>query len=576
MTMWTFPSRFVDKIPFVLLKKNSILVILMLIMLLPAYGQRRVRIEHSDYTEGGRIDGQRYFKVKGNVYFIQDNTNIWCDSAFLYRKENRLEAYGHIRIFDAIDSVNITSDRLEYDGDSQFANLRDNVVYKEDSVVLYTDYLDYDLFSKSAVYFNGGKINDGENILTSKQGYYNAAGKSMSFKTDVELINPENTLRADSLFYDMVTKVAHTIGPTEIISSDGTVLQSEKGGNFNMRVNKTTITAGEIETESYILRGDELYYDRDKGTNSAAGNVYMFSKKDDIIITGQTADNDEAQGITKIYGKPLMKKLFQEDTLYLSADTLVSIDDSLDVNKKLLAYHNVRIYRQDLQGKADSLYYALSDSTLFLFNDPVLWSEGNQIEADSMHIVFRNNQIYTLNLQLNSFMVLKDSMDHFNQLKGKNMVGYFKDNKIERLNVDGNSECIFFALDEETQSLTGVNKILCSSMVIRFVDNKADNMSFYTNPEATFIPPHELQEPDTRLKGFVWREDERPTLENLLNTVLMDEKGLELEDAGLEMNDTGLELEDTDLELEETDRPPKDRPVKMVPGRRTGQLDPDN
>jgi len=550
VTIWTFQVKFVLDNLEELNKKYFILIILVAAMLSPAFSQRRVRIEHSDYTEGGRQDGQRYFKVKGNVYFIQDNTNIWCDSAFLYRKDNRLEAFGHIRIFDTIDSVTITSNRLNYDGNSQFAKLRDNVIYKEDSVSLYTDFLDYDLFTKSAVFFNGGKINDGENILTSEKGYYNASGKSMSFKTDVELINPENTLRTDSLYYDMVTKLARTIGPTEIVSSDGTILQSDMGGDFNMRINKTTIMAGEIETESYILRGDELYYDRDKGTNSAAGNVYMFSKDDDIIITGQMADNDEVNGITKIYGKPLLKKLFQEDTLYLTADTLVSIDDSLDVNKKLLAYHNVRIYRQDLQGKADSLIYALSDSVLFLFNDPVLWSEGNQIEADSINILFKNNQIHTLNLQFNSFMVLKDSMDNFNQLKGKNMTGYFLDNKISRLNVDGNSECIFFALDEEDQSLTGVNKILCSSMVIRFVDNKADNMSFYTNPEATFIPPHELQEPDTRLKGFAWRENERPTLENIMASEPEPE---------INENDTGDEAEGDSV------GPPKPNAEKTIP-----------
>lgn len=550
MTIWTFQIKFVHNIHKELNKKYFILVILMAAMLSPAFSQRRVRIEHSDYTEGGRKDGQRYFKVKGNVYFIQESTNIWCDSAFLYRKDNKLEAFGHIRIFDTIDSVTITSNRLEYDGDSQFANLRDNVIYKEDSVSLYTDFLDYDLFSKSAVFFNGGKINDGENILTSKKGYYNASGKSMSFKTDVELINPENTLRTDSLYYDMITKLARTIGPTQIISSDGTILQSEMGGDFNMRINKTTIMAGEIETESYILRGDELYYDRDKGTNSAAGNVYMFAKDDDIIITGQMADNDEANGITKIYGQPLLKKLFQEDTLYLTADTLISIDDSLDVNKKLLAYHNVRIYREDLQGKADSLIYALSDSVLFLFDDPVLWSEGNQIEADSINILFKNNQIHTLNLQFNSFMVLKDSMDNFNQLKGKNMTGNFLDNKINSLNVDGNSECIFYALDEEDQSLTGVNKILCSSMVIRFVDNKADNMSFYTNPEATFIPPHELQEPDTRLKGFAWREDERPTLENILTPPAEPE---------INESDIGDEAEGDSM------GPPKPKTEKTIP-----------
>jgi len=530
-----------------LFQKYLIILFLSIILLPPAYSQRRVRIEHSDYTEGGRIDGQRYFKVVGNVYFIQDATNIWCDSALLYRRDNRLEAFGHIRIFDSIDSVNITSKRLEYDGDSQFANLRGNVIYKEDSLTLYTDFLDYDIYTKSADYFNGGKIIDGENVLTSRKMYYDATGKSMSFKTNVVLVNPENTLKADSLYYDMITKIAVTIGPTEIISSDGTVLNSEEGGEFMMKANKTTITEGEIETESYILRGDKLFYDREKGANSAIGHIYMFSKENDIIITGE-ADNDKYTGITTIYGKPLLKKLFQQDTLFLSADTLVSIDDSLNVNKKLLAYHNVRFYRTDIQGKADSLMYALSDSILYLYNDPVLWSGPNQIEADSINIVFRNNQINTLNLHINSFMVLQDTLKNFNQLKGKNMTGFFVDNKIVRLNVDGNSECIFFALDEKDNSLTGVNKILCSSMVIHFVDNRADNMSFYVKPEATFIPPHELEEPDTRLKGFNWREDERPSLFNILNATTPRTKTQGLEEGKIKAN--AIQVPDSSNEKE--------------------------
>jgi lipopolysaccharide export system protein LptA len=519
-----------------LFKKYLILSLLSIILLSPAFSQRRVRIEHSDYTEGGRIDGQRYFKVVGNVYFIQETTNIWCDSALLYRRDNRLEAFGHIRIFDDLDSVNITSKRLEYDGDSQFANLRENVIYREDSLTLYTNFLDYDIYTKSANYFNGGKIIDGNNVLTSRKGYYDATGKSMSFKTNVVLVNPENTLKADSLYYDMVTKIAWTFGPTEIISSDSTVLNTEVGGEFMMNANRTTINAGEIETETYILRGDKLYYDRAKKTNSATGHIYMFSKENDIIITGDAADNDEYSGVTTIYGKPLLKKVFQQDTLYLSADTLVSIDDSLEVNKKLLAYHNVRFYRTDMQGKADSLMYALSDSILYLFNDPVLWSGPNQIEADSINILFRNNQIYTLNMNFNSFMILQDTVQNFNQLKGKNMIGYFSNNKIVRLDVDGNSECIFFALDEDDNSLTGVNKILCSSMVVRFVNNHADNMSFYVNPEATFIPPHELEEPDTRLKGFIWREDERPSLFDILNAIppLMKLEGSEKDKIGAE------------------------------------------
>ncbi len=495
------------------------LLLFVFLFSIPAIGQRKVQLENADEYEGGRKDGKRYNKFMGNVHFIQGSTEIWCDSAFFYKRENKLEAFGHVRIFDMIDSVNITAKRLEYDGDSKFANLRENVIYREDSILLTTDFLDYDIFTRSAIYFNGGRINDGENILTSRKGYYNASAKTMAFKRDVVLENPENTLKTDSLYYDMTTKIAITIGPTDIISSDGSAVHTDKGGEFNMRVNRTTITSGVIETASYILKGDELFYDRGNGSNSARGNVYMYSKEDNIIITGEAADNFEKEGITRIFGNPLMKKIFEQDTLYLSADTLISIDDSLDVNKRMLAFHNVNFFRYDLQGKSDSLAYILIDSVLHLYKDPVLWSEGNQIEADSIYIVFRNNQISTLNLIDNSFMILQDSVANFNQLKGKIMTGFFKNNDIQRLEVLGNSESLFYALDEKDNSLVGINKTLCSNMTIRFSDNRATDISFYIDVESTFIPPHEMEEPDTRLKGFNWRAEERPELIELLNPV---------------------------------------------------------
>ena len=493
---------------------------LLVILLMPAFaalGQRKIQLVNADEFEGGRKDGKRYNKFIGNVNFIQGSTEIWCDSAFLYKRENSLDAFGHVKIFDSVDSVTIHSDILEYDGESRIANIRENVVYREDSIILTTDFLDYNLYDRSAYYFNGGTLNDGENTLTSNRMFYNSTARTMAFKTDVVLVNPENTLKADSLFYDMVTKIATTIGPTDIISSDGSTVHSEEGGIFNMQVNRTVIAAGEIETESYIVRGDELFYNTGTGSNSARGNVFMFSKEDNIFITGDAADNFEDEGITRVFGNPVMKKVFEGDTLYLTADTLVSIDDSVAANKRLLAFHNVKFFRFDLKGKSDSLAYFLSDSLLYLYDDPVIWSEGNQIEADSIYIVFENEQISTLNLIENAFMIMLDTVKNFNQLKGRSMTGHFENNDIERLEVIGNSESLFYALKEEDNSLVGINRTLCSNMIIRFKENRASDISFYIDVESTFIPPHEIKEPDTRLKGFIWRESEKPILSEMLN-----------------------------------------------------------
>jgi lipopolysaccharide export system protein LptA len=493
-------------------------MILVLVIVTPhdLFSQKKVKLLSSEFVEGGKKNGNKYNMVRGSVHFIQGSTEIFCDSAFFYKKLNSIEAFGHIRIFDTIDSTNITSDRLIYSGNSKFAQLRDNVVYRDDSIVLYTNFLDYNLTNKSAHYFNNGKIINGQNVLTSAIGYYDTQTKSMTFYKKVVLDNPENKLKSDTLLYNMTTEIARTYGPSTITSSDGTTVFSEKGGEFLMRSKQTTIESGTIETESYILKGRKLYYDQIKKINRAEGNIYMYSKREDIIITGDHAENYEGKGITRIWGNPVMRKVFLVDTLYLAADTLVSVDLKNDNDKHLLAYHHVRFYRFDMQGIADSIFYKMSDSVLFLYNDPVLWTGKNQIEGDTVGLTFKNNQIYQMNLVDNSFIILTDTVGNYNQLKGKKMTASFTNNVIRQLDVFGNSECLFHALDEKDNSLTGINRIICSNMTIRFVNNKADNMSFYKNPDASFIPPKELKEPDHRLSGFNWREKDRPTLKSVL------------------------------------------------------------
>jgi hypothetical protein len=60
-----------------------------------------------------------------------------------------------------------------------------------------------------------------------------------------------------------------------------------------------------------------------------------------------------------------------------------------------------------------------------------------------------------------------------------------------------------------------MNRILCSDLTIRFINQELDNISFYKRPDAKFIPPHELTPDQERLKGFDWRSNLRPTLEEV-------------------------------------------------------------
>lgn len=252
-------------------------------------------------------------------------------------------------------------------------------------------------------------------------------------------------------------------------------------------------------------------------TALAKGNVIILGKDNDIIIEGEDAIYDKKIGIIKIFGNPVMKKIMENDTLFMSADTLMAVENIDPSKERLLAYHNVKIFKSDLQGKADSMAYFSADSLLYFYKDPVLWTGVNQMTADSIQVLIRNNTIDKMIMNLNSFVVSEDSLNNYNQIKGRDMTAIFKNQQMHHVNVEGNAESVFYALDENNTYLMGVNKSISSNMRINFKQNRADNISFYVKPEADFIPPHELQEDQKRLPGFLWRGEERPSKAEVLH-----------------------------------------------------------
>jgi lipopolysaccharide export system protein LptA len=494
-----------------LIIKYSLLLTIGMSLSISSVAQKKVKLKKADRLVGG-IDasGKRFDRFVGNVVFEQNETTILCDSAILFKKENLIKAFGHVKILEG-DSITITAKRLVYKGDEKKAELRENVVFtKLNGVTLHTDFLDYDRLKQQAKYFNGGKLVDSINVLTSKKGYYQVNTNMASFKKDVVGKNPDYVLKSDTLQYNTKTNIVYFRDHTELTDVEGNIFYYEEG-EYDTNIRKSNLAQGEIETETYFLKGNQLLLDEIRKTYRAIGDVEMISKEQDIIITGDFSYYKKDKGIAKVYGHALMKKIMDGDTLLLTADTLVAIESKDPSKKRLLAYKNVRIFKTDLQGISDSMAYVTADSTLYFYKDPVLWTDGNQMTADSINLLIKNGTIDKLNMDQNSFVVSTDSLANYNQVKGRKMVALFRNGKINKVNVDGNGESLFFALNDEETQVIGMNKIFCSRMVINFKLNKADNISFYIKPDASFIPPHELKEPEKTLSGFNWREAEKPT-----------------------------------------------------------------
>ncbi|UOQ76219.1 hypothetical protein MUN84_16745 [Hymenobacter sp. 5516J-16] len=290
----------------------------------PTQGQR-IELLGAGRLQGGTFNGVEIRKLIGNVSFKQGTTLLYCDSAYQYTERNALEAFSNVRIIQN-DTITITGDRGTYDGDTRKARMTGNVTMRDPRMTLTTQLLDYDLNRNLAYYSTGGHLQDPENTLDSQFGYYNTQSKVFSFKRNVKLVTKENNIDTDTLQYNTVSKIAYFFGPTRIRGKQGNLYAENGTYNTITKVSNFARNA-KIETPNYLLGGDKIFYDEARQYGVATGHVSMTSKKDNIEIRGDVGRYWRAQGRAKVYGsRPVMRNINDKDTLYLTADTLVSLE----------------------------------------------------------------------------------------------------------------------------------------------------------------------------------------------------------------------------------------------------------
>ncbi len=482
-------------------------------------GGEKVVLERADVLK--KVAGQpNVRKLVGNVVIRHNGTMFYCDSAYFYENKNAVDAFGKTRVVSDKGSV-LTADTMYYDGNSQLARARGKVNLQDEKMNLQTPALDYQIYSGIANYYQEGKIEDNEKTLTSKAGTYDSNSKIFYFSKDVVLISKkdEQKIETQTLNYNTIDKMAYFKGATKITSKDGVI--NTKEGTFNTETQISNFVGRtHLKNGDYILEGDSVYFEKKTEFGYAWGNVKLQSVKDSMEVEGDFAWVRQKEGESRIYGNTLARQITGLDTLWLKADTLFVVnekDKTINPRKQLLAYHNTKIFRKDLQGVCDSLAYNRADSTLQFYGSPVLWANKSQLSADTIILELDNNKPKRGFLKHEAFLIAEDTLKQFNQIKGKNMLAFFKEKQIRRLEVKGNAQNILFALKEKTNELIGLNRVDCSDMNILFKENnKAQRVSYINKVDATFTPPHEIEEPQKKFKNFKWEIDRKPTRKQMI------------------------------------------------------------
>jgi lipopolysaccharide export system protein LptA len=477
-----------------------------------AQSPSKIELVHANSLEGDEHLGKDVRRLLGDVVFKQEGTFMYCDSAYLYAASNSMDAFGRVRMQQG-DTITLTGDVLKYNGNTRLAKLLNNITLRDRKMTLTTNVLNYNLDTGIADYSDGGKIVDAENTLTSKIGNYFSHEKKLTFKKEVSLTHTGYRFETDTLVYFTLTKIANFYGPCFIRADDSSFIYCENGWHNTITEKSFFSKNAFIQNKEQRVKGDSLFYDRRSRTGEAFSNVLLSDSIQQLYISGNYGKFNENTGRSFVTGNILLTLAFQVDSLFMHADTLFATFDSITANKSYFAYHNVRIFKTDLQGACDSLVYSSSDSMMRMFTLPVLWNEKNQLTADSIALQISNASIDKLFLSNSAFITSKEDSTRYNQLRGRNMIGYFQENNLFKIDVFGNGQSIYYARNKKNQ-LTGVNRADCSNMIILLNDNKIVKLKLIDKPDATFYPINELKADELMLKGFTWQEERRPTHKN--------------------------------------------------------------
>ncbi len=469
---------------------------------------RKIRLVQADVMNYDKRLGADVQRIIGNAVFEHEGAFLYCDSAHMNNATNSMKAYSRVHIKSS-DTLNLYGDSIYYSGETRIAEVFDHVKLIDKRTILTTDKLIFDRNTGIAFYLTGGHIVNDQNTLDSKRGYYHTNTKDFFFRDDVVLVNPDYVMNCDTLRYNTQSKISWFRGPTTIKGKDTDIYAENGWYNTVTDISEFNENA-RVKNGDQVLTGDSLYYERKNGYGQAFRNVEVIDTVQDIVVTGQYALYRKSLGYTLITQKPEALFIEENDTLFMHSDTMRATFDSAQKTKEVFAYYHVKYYRTDIQGMTDSLVYTFSDSTMRMLGSPVLWTEENQLTADSIHVTTANKQVKNLYLYNAAFIISKDTLgDGYNQIKGRNMTGFFLDNDLTSIKVQGNSETIYW-VREEDGTLTGINKAFSSDMFIRLKERKMQQIVYIEKPEAVLYPEGELTAAELLLKNFIWLGDRRP------------------------------------------------------------------
>lgn len=466
-----------------------------------------------DYTSERSLKNEEKYpgafllsKVTEQVYFNHEGIEVWCDQAIFYKEDDFFKAFGNVKMVQG-DTVNMVSEYAEYNGKTKFAFASTNVLLTTPNNRLTTDTLFFDRTKQQAFYRSGGTVKDTASTITSRVGRFFMKQDKFSFIQNVVVTNPEYVINSEQIDFYSETGHAYLYGPSTI-TGEASEVYCERGFYDTRNDKGHFVKNSTIYYDNRKLQGDSIYFNRENSFASATNNIKVTDTANQSLITGHYAEVFRAKDSVFITKKALASMKQEQDSIHIHSDTLMITGKP--ERRLIKGFYNTRLYKSDMSGKCDSVVVNEYTGLTEMLGKPVVWTGDNQMTGDTIHLLnnVTTNKLDSLKVFQSAFMIQRDSISGFNQVKGKEMFGLFENNEITQTNFIKNTETIFYSRNDDG-TLIGIDKAISSSIKILFQQKAITDIYYYTDVESILYKEEDFPENARELKGFNWRGEEQ-------------------------------------------------------------------
>jgi lipopolysaccharide export system protein LptA len=458
----------------------------------------------------------------------------------------------------------LTSTQGYYYADTKDVYFQKNVLLVDPEYIMNTDTLLYNVNTETASFLAMTTIRDDKTRIKTRSGFYNLKSGKAKFTNRPILIDSVQMVIADNLIYDKISGEGTGDGNVFYRDSSQGISMLSGGAFFNtiskeITTYKSPVLIMKQDNDNLYLAADTLFsaYQRIEPIKQK-NNIDSSQKKDSITLKksidsiaskeksniNNTNDSIERKNVLqfKDHADSLTfadssVSLYIKESIDKTDSIKPSISDSTSLNASLIkiknkadsiflqdtthkvviidsvryfkGFHNVRMYSDSIQGKADSIYYSLIDSVFKFYQDPVIWSNGNQISGDFLMLTTKNKQADQFIVDQNAISISNTGDGLFNQLRGSKMIGIFKKGEIDSIEAIGNSQSLYYLQDDDS-AYVGMDFTEASNIIMTFKNRELKKIIWVKGAKGTTYPFNKIPDDKRQLQNFRWLEAIRP------------------------------------------------------------------